>query len=527
MPPELMGAALGATRRTANHDAFGLAVLVFHLLFMGRHPFAGRYLGKGEMQIERAIAECRYAYSRDARRTQMSPPPFVPPLANAGPAVADLFERAFAPDARTGGRPSPEAWVDALDALKAALVPCKSVPWHHHHPSTGACPWCAIEAPARIKLFGGLVRITTAVVADLETLWARYLAISEPGPPRALPVLNTLQRSGWPWPKPNSLRRSAQFVLRGLSHGRRAVGKGVARLRSWGTPLLIWMGAIIAIHAFPFLPDMVGPLSAFLSMSIALAHTLSSDPASAMLAVVLVCLSGPLLISLLGVVAEFFRWLDAASASHPARPRSGTTTPAANKISRRAAARAWKSAAAAWTAQPGPPDVSALRSPIEQVKQQLDALAAERDARIKACSAPEPEDAQRARYLGSFRIEDAKLPNIGPARCAVLRSWGIDTAADIEVAKIAEIPGFGKSLTDKLVIWREMREKAFVPTTNAIIDPLEVQKIDRQLATRRTKLMKELREKIAEVEARMKPFHDMRARLWADVEAAHVAMANG
>ena len=53
VPPELMGAALGAKRRTANHDNFGLAVLVFHLLFMGRHPFAGRFLGKGDMPIER------------------------------------------------------------------------------------------------------------------------------------------------------------------------------------------------------------------------------------------------------------------------------------------------------------------------------------------------------------------------------------------------------------------------------------------------------------------------------------------
>lgn len=120
-----------------------------------------------------------------------------------------------------------------------------------------------------------------------------------------------------------------------------------------------------------------------------------------------------------------------------------------------------------------------------------------------------------------FRIEDAKLNNIGPARCAVLRSWGIDTAADVDEAKISEIPGFGKNLTDKLVIWREMKEKAFSPNIAAIIDPLEVQRIDRQLAARRTKLMKELREKIAEVEQRMSGYLNDRAALWAQVEAAY------
>src|SRR5262245_9646356 len=108
VPPELLGATLGATPRSVNHDAFGLAVLIFHLLFMGRHPFAGRYLGKGDMPIERAIAESRFAYSRDTSRTRMAPPPYTPSMDAAGPAITDLLERAFHPDARKNGRPGPE-----------------------------------------------------------------------------------------------------------------------------------------------------------------------------------------------------------------------------------------------------------------------------------------------------------------------------------------------------------------------------------------------------------------------------------
>ena len=125
LPPELLGRALGATRRTANHDGFGLAVLIFHLLFMGRHPFAGRYLGKGEMPIERAIAESRFAYSHDAGRTQMAPPPYTPPIEMVGPTITGLFERAFHGDGHKGGRPSPEAWIDALDALKRRSSPAR------------------------------------------------------------------------------------------------------------------------------------------------------------------------------------------------------------------------------------------------------------------------------------------------------------------------------------------------------------------------------------------------------------------
>src|SRR5262249_23606774 len=88
----------------------------------------------------------------------------------------------------------------------------------------------------------------------------------------------------------------------------------------------------------------------------------------------------------------------------------------------RAANAIWRRAAAAWLVQPDPPDVSDLHPAIEALKKDLDALADEREARIRACAIPEPEPEQRARYLGAFRIEAAKLTNIGPARCAVLRS---------------------------------------------------------------------------------------------------------
>ena len=165
VPPELLGANFGSRPRTRHHDGFGLAVLIFHLLVMGRHPFAGRFQGTGDMPIERAIAESRFAYSSDTSRTKMGPPPFTPPMSTFGPAVCELFERAFHPDAGKLGRPSPEAWIDALEALKRSLAPCKKVAWHHHAPSATTCPWCAIEEPARLKLFGGVIKITTAGVA--------------------------------------------------------------------------------------------------------------------------------------------------------------------------------------------------------------------------------------------------------------------------------------------------------------------------------------------------------------------------
>lgn len=521
VPPELLGASLGATRRTANHDQFGLAVIIFHLLFMGRHPFAGRFLGQGDMPIERAIAEGRFAYSRDAARTQMAPPPFTPPMTTVGPAVAELFEQAFHPLSAKGARPSPEAWIDALDALKASLVPCQTVAWHHHKSGATSCPWCAIEGPARVRLFGGIIKIATAALADLETLWTRYLALADPGPPRPLPVLPPKPRRAWkrpqlrirPLPSRTQLVAAAKHRLRSLAARIRARNVFLTAFAIYGAAEVYWSQLIA------FAQNVPGALRHGI-------ETVASWPWNALTvpaAIALGLLAGPILLLALRLLAiallRIFLKPSPASALPP-RAKSILRIPGAG---RRDAKRAWAKAAAAWKALPNPPDTADLRPPILQLKKQLDALGSEREAAIRASAAPETEDAQRARYLGGFRIEDAKLSNIGPARCAVLRSWGIDTAADIDEAKIAAIPGFGKNLTDKLVIWRAMKEKIFVPHTGAVIDPHDVQRIDRRLAARRTKLMKELRERISEVESRMSNYVKDRDVLWARVEAAYQA----
>ena len=129
------------------------------------------------------------------------------------------------------------------------------------------------------------------------------------------------------------------------------------------------------------------------------------------------------------------------------------------------------------------------RQAIEGLKASLDALMQERKKRIKALERVVTEAEQRARYLGQFRIEAAGLYNMGAARSAVLRSWGIETAAEIDEAKIAEVPGFGRNLTDRLVNWRDGLERKFLFEPAAVADPLEVRKVDREIAVQRIGLM--------------------------------------
>lgn len=42
-PPELQGIAFSGVARTENHDLFSLSVMIYQLLFQGKHPFDGTY----------------------------------------------------------------------------------------------------------------------------------------------------------------------------------------------------------------------------------------------------------------------------------------------------------------------------------------------------------------------------------------------------------------------------------------------------------------------------------------------------
>jgi DNA-binding helix-hairpin-helix protein with protein kinase domain len=180
-PPELQGKNLKEIIRTPNHDNFGLAVMVFLMLFMGRHPFAGRYLAQGDMTIARAIREYRFAYGSRRASVLMEAPPSTPPLSIVGDDVACLFERAFARDATLGGRPEASTWASALEALEKRTKQCGVHPSHWYLSNLQSCPWCRMEGETGVSLFPWIAQ-QTGTTFNLEILWAQIRAIPHPGP---------------------------------------------------------------------------------------------------------------------------------------------------------------------------------------------------------------------------------------------------------------------------------------------------------------------------------------------------------
>lgn len=191
-PPELQGKSFANTPRTPNHDAFGLAVMIFQLLFMGRHPFSGTYLGAGEMPLEKAIGEFRFAYGASAGARQMRQPPGALSLDAVTEPVSDLFSRAFT---RQDNRPTAKEWVGALGDLAGNLKSCTEHPAHHHLKTLSSCPWCEIEGQTGATLFPFPVDfgVDGQQGVTLDKLWQQIQSIPSPGAPPALVNKSALQ----------------------------------------------------------------------------------------------------------------------------------------------------------------------------------------------------------------------------------------------------------------------------------------------------------------------------------------------
>ena len=184
-PPELQNQKdFKSIVRTANHDNFGLALLIFQLLFMGKHPFAGRFLGRGEMPLEKSIAEFRFVYGSEGRTLQMEPPPGAPPLAVVPSPIATLFEKAFSRNGTNQGRPAAKEWVTALETLEGQVKKCSANASHYYLSALGSCPWCKVEATTGIILFNVyFLSGTNSSTFNLALIWAQIVAVPAPGPP--------------------------------------------------------------------------------------------------------------------------------------------------------------------------------------------------------------------------------------------------------------------------------------------------------------------------------------------------------
>jgi DNA-binding helix-hairpin-helix protein with protein kinase domain len=418
-PPELQGKSLRGCMRSQNHDRFGLAILLFQLLYMGRHPFAGRYSGAGEMPIEKAIAEYRFAYGPDRSAYGMSRPPGTVPLGTMGSAIAGNFIAAFAPPGPGGDRPDPTRWLTSLTTLESRLQVCRAASWHHYPAGARSCPWCEMESQTGIRLFGLRIRSDgTTETANVEVIWRAIEAVQGPGPDPVLPQAQT-------WSPP------AGVAMPNI---------GARRTRKALSIAMILPGLVALFIAPP-----------------------------------------------VGLLVSIVLWI----AAYAAWPRTSAAVRASVHQQYAGARAAWQSAADHWRREASEERFVRERDRLSKAHQDLAGLAEERRQRRLRLQ-QEREQRQLARYLDRFRIDRGGIRGIGPGRSAMLASYGIETAADINYHQVINIPGFGHSLTTQLLEWQRTHARRFRFNPQEPVDWQDIAALDRELEARRQSLLETL-----------------------------------
>ncbi len=385
LAPELHGFSnLSGIPRSKNHDNFGLALLIFHLLMMGRHPFSGVFSGNGDMPLEKSIEQFRYAFGRNAVEKKMAPPPRSVTPSILPDKIVQLFERAFTEQGvQLEGRPSARDWLVALDSIKQELLTCNHQAIHKYHSGLSSCPWCHQEHKFGNLFFTYIVAATAAASNfNLMQAWSQILAIQ---PPNSAPQINP-------------------------SHFR--------------------------VTPKPLPPELTGFFS-------------------------------------------FFKFSKRALARESLQKILNAATDKLNKIQQQLAIEAGCSAF-----QVKLNELSNLREKYKNLADQhrKDKLRLKDDARNE----------QLNKFFNSFFIKDHYIPAVGIGRKAVLASFGIETAADIDHNRIINIKGFGQKITADLVDWRKTQERKFIFDPSKGIDAATLAALDQRLMQTKTQIEKML-----------------------------------
>lgn len=392
-PPELQSlSSFQGFTRTANHDNFGLALLIFHLLFGGRHPYSGVPLkaGVGDA-LETDIKGFRYAYARDASSRGTSPPPRSIPMSMVPDSMEAMFQQAFTERGAAGGRPTARQWEVALDGVRSRLKKCSSSAVHLYPDHLSECPWCALEQQGVVYFIDlGTTYTATESGFNLTQIWAQIEAVPAPAP-ISPPNISGIPVTPTPLP---------------------------ANIPGAGTAYF-FRGVVVCIALFLF--------------------------TAAPQAWVLIALGA------------WAAWAAAGS--------SGSTERAAERSKRKAAEdvarNAFNSLVERMKKEAGPDGFHQKKEDFKKVRDELQALPAQESQELSKLHST-AQERQKQKFLERFFIDSAEITGVGPARKAALRSFGIETAADVSRNRVMQIKGFGESLTCAVTDWKASVERRFV-----------------------------------------------------------------
>lgn len=450
-PPELQSlSSFDGFTRTTNHDNFGLALLIFHVLFGGRHPFSGVPLRSGVGDaLETDIKTFRYAYARDNETRGLSPPPRSIPVSMLPDAMESMFHLAFTERGASGVRPSPKQWVAALDGLRGRLKKCGTSSMHMYPDHLGSCPWCTLERQGVVYFIElGTTFTPTSSGFVLAQVWGLIQAVPAP-PPVTVPNPNSFNAKAKPLP--DGIPGEGAITFYKLIVLVIAIGVFIAAPKAWFIALLVgWAGWAMASSAGS------SRRSAELSMR--------------------------------------------RSAMEVARQQYGHLVERARK-------------------EAGPEGFHALRAELAKIKDELEGLPRMEKEEIDKLHAT-AHDRQKQKFLDTCFIDNASIPGVGPTRKAALRSFGIETAADVSKLRVMQVRGFGESLTRAVLDWKASCERRFQFNPAVAVSQADRDAVRARSATRRIMLEGQLSRGVGELQSFRQRAASQMTTLQSQLEAA-------
>lgn len=426
-PPELQGKNFAQVDRSQNHDNFGLAVIIFSLLMMGRHPFAGVAIGRNPIDLMQAIQGYHFAYGNNGSAGVLVPPPNAPPLDILSGKVITLLEQAFSKSAAANqSRPSSEEWLKTLDRFKAEMLTCPKNGIHRFGQHRSTCPWCELESRAIVFFTGTAKQMQAAAGLTLNNR-----------------LVTTLRHQ-------------------------------ISQLQVLGNPLSSSLPAVVGLS----IDDEI----------IAARRTLKS---------VRICFVLFILCSWLGwlgssgsfVFIIFLIWWINEESDKNAFKREKQRR---KNVYDRCSGEFQKTMEMEKTVQSGLPK---MQGTVENTIKLLDEYEnmPTRFQNEKRQLETQKRKIQEKHFLQRYTIDAASIPNFGPHRKAILRSFGLYTAADIEKAAISSIPGIGETLQESLLDWRKNLLQGFTYNASKPIPQSEVDALRTKFSSRAGVLETELK----------------------------------
>lgn len=427
-PPELHGKDLGHIDRLPQHDLFGLAVMVFQLLFVGKHPFAGvlpmhiRNTGA----IGDNVAARRYFYGSNAKRMGLKPPPGALGLTAITPEIATLFAQAFLGEARS--RPSAGTWRMALSELQQRTVVCKKGQ-QHRHLAGKHCPWCALERRG-LYYFGGAMAAGSAnglmdesiwqrfTDADIERAWTDIATVTPPPPVNA-----NLARSRVYVPAPLCLWKTWRKVAYGVAAA--AAAAGAATLAVLHLP---WFALALGVVTF---------------------------------ALAVVC-----------------------------RPDARAVM-AARRRRRSQTYRDYVGAANEWSRAARNLHFNETRDRLALVYKQLREQRKRYSAEVSSLERNRIQREKQA-FLESHQIATQRIAGVDHRTLAQLLSCGVETAADCTEQGLKAVRGLGRQKKNQLTSWRQSIEMRFRYDPKKGLDPKVVREVKARYVRERVSHQAEL-----------------------------------